>query len=382
MRPPFWAPGLYFTHECPDLFRMGDWWYLVYSTFSERHVTHYRMSRSLHGPWQAPENDAFDGRAYYAAKSASDGQRRFLFGWAATREGEKDTGPWQWGGNLVVHELHQEADGTLSVAVPPSVDQAFARPNAISLQPGLGEYEPGEGGVRVAAPEGFGCALAGALPKRCKIEATVALEPGTRGAGVMLRCSEDLESAYYVRLEPGRQRLVFNSWPRPGDVPFAVELERPLSMTPGQPVTLQLFVEKSLCVVYAAGTDRHDRPPLQPTRGPVGPLRQRRRRRLSQPLSVRAGVTPRQTGEESGYLLTQSAPPRPVVGRGGGAPKAGHRRLRLALVDGGPGPGRGVRASPPSSSSPQAGKILDEREWLFPSHAAAPPGAFRAPAIL
>ncbi|HMN30863.1 MAG TPA: family 43 glycosylhydrolase, partial [Caldilineaceae bacterium] len=86
VREPFWAPQLYYTHECPDLFRIGDWWYLLYSTFSERHVTHYRMSRSLQGPWLAPANDAFDGRGYYAAKSAGDGERRFLFGWLATRE--------------------------------------------------------------------------------------------------------------------------------------------------------------------------------------------------------------------------------------------------------------------------------------------------------
>ena len=26
---PFWAPGLYHTHECPDLFRWGNTWYLV-----------------------------------------------------------------------------------------------------------------------------------------------------------------------------------------------------------------------------------------------------------------------------------------------------------------------------------------------------------------
>jgi beta-fructofuranosidase len=250
---PFWSPGLYFTHECPDLFRMGEWWYLVYSTFSERHVTHYRMSRSLQGPWQAPENDTFDGRAYYAAKSASDGRRRFLFGWAATREGEKDSGPWQWGGNLVVHELRQEADGTLCVAVPESVDQAFGRPAPFQLQSGLSRCEIDRDQVRIAAPEGFGCAVAGELPDRCKIEARISLDTGTRGGGLMLRCSDDLEAAYYVRLEPGRNRLVFDSWPRPGDRPFAVELERPLDISAGQPISLQLFVDGSVCVVYAAG---------------------------------------------------------------------------------------------------------------------------------
>jgi beta-fructofuranosidase len=253
VRAPFWAPGLYFTHECPDLFRRGDWWYLIYSTFSERHVTHYRMSHPLQGPWQAPENDTFDGRAYYAAKSASNGQRRFLFGWTATRQGEKDNGSWQWGGNLVVHEIHQEADGTLSVSVPESIIQAFGRPIPFQFQPGLGHCAIGGGGVRVTSPEGFGCAVAGATPERCKIETTLAFEPNTRGCGVMLRCSEDLGSGYYLRLEPGRNRLVFDSWPRPGDLPFMVELERPLEVAPGQRVTLQLVVDGTVCEVYAAG---------------------------------------------------------------------------------------------------------------------------------
>ena len=63
------------------------------------------MSRSLKGPWIAPENDTFDGRAYYAAKTAFDGKRRFAFGWLATREDRKDYNSWNWGGNLVVHEV-------------------------------------------------------------------------------------------------------------------------------------------------------------------------------------------------------------------------------------------------------------------------------------
>lgn len=25
-----WAPSHFFTHECPDLFKIGEWWYLVY----------------------------------------------------------------------------------------------------------------------------------------------------------------------------------------------------------------------------------------------------------------------------------------------------------------------------------------------------------------
>ena len=254
VREPFWAPGLYFTHECPDLFRMGDWWYLVYSEFSQGCLTRYRMSRSLAGPWLAPENDSFDGRAYYAAKTASDGRRRYLFGWNPTREGETDDGRWQWGGNLVVHEVFQQLDGTLAVRTPQSVERAFATPLPLQLRPGLGDCRIDGNAVEVVAPGAFACAMAGTLPERCRLAGTVEFNEGTRGCGLMLRVSEDLEQAYYIRLEPGRNRLVFDSWPRRGDLPFLAELERPLALTPGRPVEIQVLIEGTVCEVYAGGT--------------------------------------------------------------------------------------------------------------------------------
>lgn len=251
VREPFWTPGLYYTHECPDLFKMGDWWYLLYSEFTERLQTHYRMSRSLAGPWLGPENDTFDGRAFYAAKTASDGNRRFLFGWVPTRDEQKDFKGWNWGGNLMVHELVQEADGTLSVKVPASVDQAIREQVAHRFQPGLGQCTISSEGVQLTVPGSFGCSAAGNMPSRCKIEATVDFDENTRGCGLMLRASDDLNLAYYVRLEPARHRLVLDSWERPGDVPFWVELERPIRLEPHRPVDLKVFVDGTVCVVYA-----------------------------------------------------------------------------------------------------------------------------------
>ena len=52
VRDPLWAPDLYVTHECPDLFRMGEWWYLIFSEFSDAQLTRYRMSRThTKGDW-------------------------------------------------------------------------------------------------------------------------------------------------------------------------------------------------------------------------------------------------------------------------------------------------------------------------------------------
>lgn len=116
-----YAPGRYHTHECPDLFRIGDWWYLVFSEYSDRNLTRYVMARGPEGPWTQPADDAFDGRAFYAAKTASDGRHRYLFGWVPTREGDCDTGAWQWGGSLNVHQLVQRPDGTLGCTLPESL---------------------------------------------------------------------------------------------------------------------------------------------------------------------------------------------------------------------------------------------------------------------
>ena len=249
VRAPFWAPDEYFTHECPDLFRIGDWWYLVYSTFSERSVTHYRMSRSLHGPWLAPANDTFDGRAYYAAKTAGDTAHRYIFGWLPTRVDEKDEGGWQWGGELVVHELRQMPDGTLTVHVPETVAAPFTTPVPQAVRQVLGKWGRTSGAFRTDATGRFSALSLGAMPRECLITGQITYTTGTGNCGLLLRADEALDSYYQVRLEPANQRLVIDRWPRAGDQPFM--LERPLPMRAGQPVTLRLLVDDTCLVVYA-----------------------------------------------------------------------------------------------------------------------------------
>ncbi len=126
---PLWAPEYFFTHECPDIFRIGEWWYLIYSEFSDQCLTRYRMAKSLKGPWLTPpRNDSFDGRAYYAAKTATDGEKRYIFGWNPTKKANDDFSHWDWGGQLVTHELYQLKVGSLAVAVPETIRAHFSRP--------------------------------------------------------------------------------------------------------------------------------------------------------------------------------------------------------------------------------------------------------------
>lgn len=241
-RGDFWAPGLYSMHEMPDLFRMGDFWYLLTTEYSDKSKTVYRMSTSLDGPWSVPVDDAFDGRAYYAARSASDGEHRYLFGWVPTKAGDDDRAQFEWGGTLVVHEVLQRADGSLAVAPPEAVRGAFGAGEA------LGSFE-------LAARDGIDEAtMTDASGELFRLTATLSVGPGTRS--VSLRLYEDVATgqAYEFLIAVGEQRLVFDR--RPNYPWYQYDnrgLDRPLAIEPGRPVQVELIVDASIATVYIDG---------------------------------------------------------------------------------------------------------------------------------
>ena len=76
-------------------------------------------------------HDSFDGRAYYAARTAFDGERRVLFGWVPTRDEGGDPSSYLWGGTFMPLEIIQRADGTLGTKLPDSMLGAFGEAKAV-----------------------------------------------------------------------------------------------------------------------------------------------------------------------------------------------------------------------------------------------------------
>jgi beta-fructofuranosidase len=258
VRDPLYSPGLYYTHECPDLFRIGDWWYLIFSEFSDINRTRYRMSRSPSGPWLTPDVDYFDARAFYAAKTAQKDDRRYLFGWTPTRSGGKDYYQWDWGGSLIVHELQQQPDGSLAVRIPATVEEAFSKPLSPAFTLRSEKVRAENGRLAIAALGTFGYAVSRELPNCCKLRARIRFDEGTRQFGVMLRTSENLDASYYFRFEPHNHRLVFDCVPRTTapDQRVTIEggympgLERYVNLEPGKPVDLTILVDHTIAVIY------------------------------------------------------------------------------------------------------------------------------------
>jgi len=209
-----WAPHECPMHECPDLFRIGEWWYLVYSTFSDRQVTRYRMARTSSGPWLAPAEDALDDAGLYAGKSISGGRNRFLVGWCPTTTTGADDGEWQWGGSIVTHELTQRSDGTLGVRVPEQVIECAGVLHPTLLAPRLGSWTASGAMVETEMGDGFAWCDAGELPDQGSIRVRITASDRTLGIGLGLHVKGDLASGYLMRIRPGLCRVELDRFPR------------------------------------------------------------------------------------------------------------------------------------------------------------------------
>lgn len=255
-KEPFYNPESYMTHECPDLFKLGNKWYLVYSTFSEKFVTHYRMSDKLSGPWTSPIEDTFDGRAFYAAKTAQVGDKRMAFAWVPTKRGESDFGQYEWGGNFIAHEINQTTDNKLTVKPADGLINMFNK-EAVNEKINKVEIENFEGEKSY---------VINGMKETCMIEAVIEFSEGVRSFGIGLRQDSALANGYYLRFEPFYNRIVADMWPRrisgvnqwyvDGDKPFMIELERPFDYKSlkDNKVYIRVVADGSIICLYVNNT--------------------------------------------------------------------------------------------------------------------------------
>ena len=140
--------------ECPDVFQMGDWWYLVYSESQavnwSRKVKYVKaksweeLKTCLGDPkiWPDYKEGVLDSRAFYAGKTASNGTDRYIWGWCPYRSGsdidEKNInvgagGEPNWSGALVCHKIVQHEDGTISFGEVPAMAAKYNKQQTLSV---------------------------------------------------------------------------------------------------------------------------------------------------------------------------------------------------------------------------------------------------------
>ena len=130
--------------ECPDVFQMGNYWYIVYSetpAWSRR--VKYNMASSWeelrdkmnNGPSFVDfQEGSLDTRALYAGKTASNGTERYLWGWCSWNVmlGSDSAEP-EWSGALVCHKVAQHEDGSLYLTAVPAMASKYNKPVQVKV---------------------------------------------------------------------------------------------------------------------------------------------------------------------------------------------------------------------------------------------------------
>ena len=203
-------------YECPDVFKMGDWWYLVYS---EKHAAirkvQYFKGRTLDelkactandaGIWPDNHEGFLDGRSFYAGKTATNGTERFIWGWCPTRPGNDNTnvGAYpaepEWAGALVAHRVIQAADGTLTLGPVNAIEEKFGNATTVKVAAQSGDVTADNGCYTLAA-ESY--VLLNRLSECNRIEMTVTTESATDRFGISFVRGTDSAKYYTLMMNP------------------------------------------------------------------------------------------------------------------------------------------------------------------------------------
>lgn len=243
--------------ECPDLFKWGDWWYLVYST---DWTTRYLRAQSLDGPWEHPPMTAFDSHAFYAAKTGVLNGKRYLCGWIGTRGGYsgefKDTSEWDWAGNLAVFEMTQDADGWLQVKLPDTIRDAFGEPVDMTYKLIDGTAAADGSSITLTGDKDSGGVTFGNLPDApVLITATVSISADARAAGFFFGGDSFMKSlAVELSMKHGLLRYD-NSLT--GRMRYAVEqsyISRKIDTT-NRTYQLEILIDNDIAVFFLDGRE-------------------------------------------------------------------------------------------------------------------------------
>ena len=256
-------------YECPDVFKMGDWWYLVYS---EKHVAirkvQYFKGHTLEelkactandaGIWPDDHEGLLDSRAFYAGKTASDGTNRYIWGWCQTREGNDNTAVGadpnepQWAGNLVAHRIIQHEDGTLSLGSVEGIDKKHTSKSSLKVmaKSDNGVYE--NAGNYVQTGDAF--VLFNRLNVANKISFTVKTTDKTDKFGFSLVRGTDSKKYYSIVVNPedngNKKKLNFEEQGEEGRG-FINGIDGYLFNTPyDNEYHVTVYTDNSVCVVY------------------------------------------------------------------------------------------------------------------------------------
>jgi hypothetical protein len=203
---PGGGPGYLCVPECSDTFEWNGWHYLI---FGQGMKTRYRVSRQPFGPWEKPAVDLLDGSLLAVMKTSPIwDNRRVGAGFIGSRQNDLDSGPVLWAGNIVLRELVQHSNGTLSTKFIPELSAAPGRPIQLTAEALTAGGSASGNSLCLGAENSQEVVAFSGMPGDFRLRCRV-LPKGGSGVrfGLGLRGSGRLERQYDLACEPGLRRI-------------------------------------------------------------------------------------------------------------------------------------------------------------------------------
>ena len=254
-------------YECPDIFKMGEWWYMIYSEklATVRKVQYFKgrtldelknitQNVNMDDIWPDNHEGFLDSRAFYAGKTASNGTDRYIWGWCPTRKGNSNievsdkTEP-EWAGALVAHKIIQHQDGTLTLGAAEGIASKYNKTSEIKVM------SQSESGVQVNdgnySLSSGSYTLFNRLNTHNKITFKVTASSGSDKFGFSFCRGTDSEKFYSIIVSPesnNRNKLNFEE---EGGKGFILGADSYFFDTPADNTyNVTILTDNSVCVVY------------------------------------------------------------------------------------------------------------------------------------
>lgn len=225
--------------ECPDYFKWGNWYYLLYSIHGN---TYYVKSKQPYGPWEYPEFQPMSEKWGNVSKTAAfKNGRRIVVSYMNSKLNNKDSEGQVWGGSILLRELFQQKDGSLTVGYLPEVAPAMTLTNIppINLMDKLKEILPEKGEIlTLASHNGISVASMNNLPSQYRITMTIVPKGNYDELGLFLRSTDKDKKGYKLSLNANRKTVGL----------FETEIESVNGLR--EPIALNVVVMNDVIDVY------------------------------------------------------------------------------------------------------------------------------------
>ena len=227
--------GEFWNLECSDTFCLNGHCYLTYS--GQDDTLWYAVSDERYGPYSEPTR--IDDKLFYAAKHVENAGKVYMAGWARRSESMLSTGPVTgWGGNLLIQQVGQNADGTLWLEAPKAVADSFTVKRPLLTK---------KNGLTVDAKDTRIYTDAFTAYERFLISGKFTFT-GSGSFGLAFDFGDKQEDYKLITLDPGADKMILSFGEGATNI-----TETAASLEPGQTYSFTYLQEGSVGVFYLDG---------------------------------------------------------------------------------------------------------------------------------